>query len=108
MKLKNLFITSLPEDQKIDIWNNRIIPAVLKKVNNPRMISDIDIKTADFQVKFDEIVTTFIVEGDNAFGGHLIEDFRVTLDLLSYKLKKVEMRRRGLLTNKDKWVNLGK
>lgn len=32
------------------------------------------------EIKSGDIVATFIVEGDNAFGGHLIEDFRVTLN----------------------------
>jgi hypothetical protein len=97
----------LTDVKKKEIWEKKVIPAFMKKVNNPQMITNVNYETATFEVTDNDIVVTFIAEGDNYFGAHLREEFRVRLEQFSYKIKNVEMKKRGLISNKEKWSNLG-
>ncbi len=107
MGFTNLITGKITEEQGMYIWENIIKPVVLKKVNRPKMTQFQQYSTSFFEVKFNDIVVTSSVEIGNIFGGNEIQDFRVTLDLSKFKVKKVEFLMRGLISNKDKWKNFG-
>lgn len=107
MSFKNLITGKITEEQRVHIWENIVKPVVLKKVNRPKMTQFQQYSPSFFEVKIDEIIVTSYVEMGNVFGGSEIQDFRVTLDLAKFKVKKVEFLIRGLISNKDKWKNHG-
>ena len=104
----NMITGNITEEQKVSLWHTNVKQAVLKKVNRPNMTQFPPYSSSFFQIKGNEIIVTAYADIGNIFGGVERQDFRITLDLGNFKVKKSEFLCRGLITNKDKWKNYGK